>query len=57
MKTTPQERAERLFQREIEGKKAATEYWAEQEAVRARTARLRAARLARDAEAAKEKNG
>ncbi|HEU5017508.1 MAG TPA: hypothetical protein VFT69_06000 [Pseudolabrys sp.] len=57
MKTTAQERAERLFQREIDGKQAMTEYQAEQQAVRERTARLRAARLARDAEKEKGRPG
>jgi hypothetical protein len=49
MKTTAQERAERLFKSQEDGKAAMSEY-REQEMVRARTmARLRAARLARDA--------
>jgi hypothetical protein len=48
MNITAQERAERLFKREAEKKTAMTEYRAQQEAVRARTARLRAERLARE---------
>ncbi len=53
MDITAQERAERLFKKEAEKKTAMTEYRAAQEAVRARTARLRAERLAREDKAAK----
>ena len=42
------------LQRAVDGKKAMSDYEAEAAAVRAKTERLRAARLARDAEAASQ---
>jgi multidrug efflux pump subunit AcrA (membrane-fusion protein) len=50
--TTERERAEALFKKEEqmrEGEKAMAEYKAAQQAIREKTARLRALRLARDA--------
>jgi hypothetical protein len=52
-----QARAEALFRKQEqqrEGEKAMAEYVAQREAVRERTARLRALRLAREAEAKKQ---
>ncbi|HEU4659393.1 MAG TPA: hypothetical protein VFS63_01895 [Pseudolabrys sp.] len=56
MNITAQERAERLFKKEVDRKTAMAEYRAEQEAVKARTARLRAERLARDAKLEKARS-
>ena len=49
------ERAERAFKQREEGVQAMSEYEAEGHAVRAKTVRLKAQRLAKEAKAAKEK--
>jgi hypothetical protein len=51
MARTPEERAKQQEQREVDGARAMAEYRAEQKAERDKTARLRAARLAREAAA------